>query len=236
MMLTKEIEVKDGQRVFVCGDLHGEYLFFMKCLQELDFKVGTDILVCTGDLVDRGPNSYELLCHFLYNKTSSFHSVRGNHDEFLVQKDYSTALYNGARWILDYEKETLEILGKRISETLPYAITISTPFSRYGVCHAEVPIEFENWDYFLENIGRCKEEVVWSRDVIQLNENLFYKNKLVTGVECVFHGHTIVEKEPFIVNNRWYIDTGASYYGNLTFVELTESGNIVRTFNKHALM
>ena len=226
------VRATNEQRVFVVGDLHGEYEFFFKCLQKLGFNTWKDILVCTGDLVDRGPNSYELLTHFLYNK-NNFYSVRGNHDQFLVEHDYQTALYNGAKWILEHEKETLIALGQRIDEKLPYTITIETDFSRYGVAHAEVPYEFENWDYFCSKIP--KQEVIWSRDFINNTESRFYRDKLVTGVEYVFHGHTIVD-EPFNVSNRWYIDTGASYHGNMTFAELTEDGLVFTTFNKENVL
>lgn len=88
------VKAIDEQKVFIVGDLHGEHEFFFKCLQKLGFNTERDILVCTGDLVDRGPKSYELLTHFLYNK-NNFYSVRGNHDQFLVEHDYQTALFNG---------------------------------------------------------------------------------------------------------------------------------------------
>jgi serine/threonine protein phosphatase 1 len=61
-----KIKTSEKQRVFICGDLHGEYEFFMRCLQDLGFNTEIDVLVCTGDLVDRGPESYKLLCHFQY--------------------------------------------------------------------------------------------------------------------------------------------------------------------------
>lgn len=226
------VKANKDQRVFLVGDLHGEGEFFFNCLQKLEFDFDKDILVCTGDLVDRGPNSYDLLTYFLYTK-DNFYSVIGNHDKFLVDKDTLVQLYNGGGWILEHEKETLDLLGKRISEKFPYTITIETDYSRYGVVHAEVPYEFGDWDHFCENVP--KEEAVWSRDFINNAESKFYKDKVVVGVECVFHGHTIVDK-PFNVANRWYIDTGASYHGNMTFVELAESGLVFTTFNKDEVL
>lgn len=229
-MCAMKIKTSEKQRVFVCGDLHGEYGFFIQCLDKLGFNKELDVLVCTGDLVDRGPESYKLLCHFLYDKTCSFFSVRGNHDQFLVEKDYATALYNGAQWILEHEQETLDILGDRIKLKLPVTITIETPFSRYGVVHAEVEYGFTDWDDFIKKPNL--QVATWSRDFITYCEHKEYqKQYTISGVENVFHGHTIVP-EPFSLGNRVYIDTGASYYGNLTFVELTPNGNIFTTFRK----
>jgi hypothetical protein len=117
---------------------------------------------------------------------------------------------------------------------LNFATSIETPFSRYGVVHAEVEYGFTDWDDFVKkpNIHMA----TWSRDFINSHELTLYKEQAVIyGVENVFHGHTIVQDKPFVVGNRVYIDTGASYYGNLTFVELTPNGNIFTTFRKDEL-
>ncbi len=138
-----ELNIKEDQRVFVCGDIHGMYDFFMKALEELGFRIGKDVLVCTGDLIDRGPDSYKLLCHFLFDKTGSFFSVRGNHEQFIVDDDYLNHVYNGGSWINGFDTETKKYLAEQIEKKMPLIITINTAHSRYGVVHAEVEYGFK---------------------------------------------------------------------------------------------
>ena len=47
--------------IYICGDIHGMYDLLMYKLNEINFNFTTDILYCTGDLVDRGPDSYKVL-------------------------------------------------------------------------------------------------------------------------------------------------------------------------------
>ena len=69
-------EVKD--RLIVIGDIHG-------CLDELQallaraaYDPATDTVVLVGDLVNKGPKSYEVV---RFVRESGFFVVRGNHDD-----------------------------------------------------------------------------------------------------------------------------------------------------------
>lgn len=224
------IKAHKNQRVFVCGDIHGELELLQKALKEVGFKEGTDILVCTGDLIDRGPDSYGVLLLFLANTSGSYFSVRGNHEQFLVDQDKLNHMYNGGSWAYGHSDEALEFLGEQIRKKLPLTITIETDYSRYGVVHAEVEYGFKSWDDLVAhpNEHMC----LWSRDFFHYSEHKSYQEMAeLSDVECVFHGHTIVD-EPTVIGNRWYIDTGGSYYGRLTIVELTSEGNKVRVVEK----
>ena len=97
--IIKELFLGSNQRLFFCGDLHGSIDLLEKALKELGFIPGQDVLICVGDLCDRGPKSEETLIKFLFDKTGSFYSVRGNHDQMMVDNDWDLQLYNGGKWI-----------------------------------------------------------------------------------------------------------------------------------------
>jgi serine/threonine protein phosphatase 1 len=66
-----------GERVIVVGDIHGYFNEFMSLLAKCEYRAG-DIVVATGDLVDRGPRIRETLQWF--RDTPGAYSVEGNHD------------------------------------------------------------------------------------------------------------------------------------------------------------
>ncbi|SVB55044.1 uncharacterized protein METZ01_LOCUS207898, partial [marine metagenome] len=69
--------------IYAIGDIQGCYVEFRALLEKLDFQSSTDQLWLTGDLVNRGPQSLEVL-KYLQNLGSSMVSVLGNHDLHLI--------------------------------------------------------------------------------------------------------------------------------------------------------
>ena len=69
--------------IFAVGDIQGCFSEFRALLEKLDFQPGSDQLWLTGDLVNRGPQSLEVL-RYLHNLGSSIVSVLGNHDLHLI--------------------------------------------------------------------------------------------------------------------------------------------------------
>jgi len=68
---------------FAVGDIQGCYSEFRTLLEKLDFQPNLDQLWLTGDLVNRGPQSLEVL-KYLRDLGSSAVSVLGNHDLHLI--------------------------------------------------------------------------------------------------------------------------------------------------------
>lgn len=221
--IIKELFLSTDQRLFFCGDLHGSIDLLEKSLNELGFISGQDVLICVGDLIDRGPKSEKILRKFLFDKTGSFYSVRGNHDQMMVDNDWGLQLYNGGKWILDIEYDSRVLYGQFIDQKLPFAIEVNYNGRVFGVCHAEVPLEFESWDDYCDTLSRNKQlqkETLWNREVISCPE--FYQKTYLQGIDYIFHGHTPVD-DPLIIGNRVYIDTGAVFKdGYLTVVEVKD--------------
>ena len=67
-----------GRDLFVVGDIHGCLDEFKQLLLQADVTAGTHLVVCCGDLVNKGPLNCETLQYIRHNDILS---VRGNHDE-----------------------------------------------------------------------------------------------------------------------------------------------------------
>lgn len=133
-------------RDFLIGDIHG-------CLNELKAMLAhvnfndNDRLICTGDLVDRGPFNLETLDLFI--SQPNFYTVKGNHDlylqclltnQFSYDIEHSIQAYT-MPWMTRENKEKLESDMKYAFylDKLPIVISVidnkKTPL--YHVVHSE---------------------------------------------------------------------------------------------------
>lgn len=226
---------RDSGRVFVCTDLHGNIHTLHKMLNDVAFDVNTDLLICCGDLIDRGPDSRETLEHFIYDKTGAFISIRGNHDQFLIDsmnKDDPSGnwvYFNGGQWILNEEDWKIKDLAVDTEAKLPYYLTLEFMGRRYGFVHAEVPAEFTSWDQFTATVDAESTPVysrmgMWNREVIRGT-----RADSLPDVDFVFHGHTVLDR-PTMVGNRVYLDTGFVFKKLLTLIEITPTGALRANF------
>ncbi len=67
---------------YIMTDIHGHYDAMRKLLDKVGFSA-SDRLICAGDYIDRGPQSYEML-RWIENPGENVILVRGNHDEEYV--------------------------------------------------------------------------------------------------------------------------------------------------------
>lgn len=83
-MTSRIMQFSNPRRLWFVGDLHGQYDLLMKAMQKADFSPSLgDQLICTGDLVDCGPKSGDILCLL---ELPWFWSVLGNHEQMLLSK------------------------------------------------------------------------------------------------------------------------------------------------------
>jgi len=207
-------------RDFFLGDPHGRLDSVLVALGEAGFEPQTDRVICVGDLVDRGPNSYELL---KLTRQPWFFSVRGNHEAMLlgVKDHYSLVhwLMNGGTWYLELGGEAaLEACD--LAKNLPCAITLDTKDGQIvGICHAEWPgpdwttIETVLTDKFL--MGR----MLWGRQILKENNGDCDKTAILT-----VHGHSPID-EPLKIGTALFIDTGCVFGGPITLMELQDAIN-----------
>lgn len=226
MSKVKTLQVADDVDVYVVGDLHGCYTLLMNTLKEKGFRFEKDLLVCVGDLVDRGQESHK--CVGLVNETW-FETVKGNHEDFCVQGVYDSSISfyhrmenNGGSWFYE-QPEDIQVAIARIFNDLPILLEVHYKGRKYGLVHADVPVQ--DWELLKEMVekedvhpvtGRTIiESCLWSRETIRKG---FPVN--VAQVDQVFLGHTVVQ-EVTQLGNCAYIDTGAVFSDQNSALHLT---------------
>ena len=203
---------KDDGRVFIIGDLHGSYDKFMEMLDDVDFDYGNDLIISTGDLVDRGDKSLD--CFNLLSK-HWFIAVEGNHEQMMIDiLNHSITLNqhigNGGEWFNRLPKDVQQHLAKRAAE-LPITITLNRKGKKYGIVHGDIPRGIDDWDVLTNDIDHYKVDCIWGRyrvkailnhpgEPIKINTN-------ISNIDHVYLGHTILQKVSTI-GNMTFLDTG----------------------------
>lgn len=138
-----ELPLNTRGRDFVVGDVHGHAALLDALTAAVDFDPERDRLIALGDLIDRGPDSLELLSRV--ERLPWLYSLRGNHEAMLkdsLESVVSALLWyrNGGEWGQEIPDRTLHALA-RLVDGLPLAITLPLRDGRrIGLIHAEVPI------------------------------------------------------------------------------------------------
>ena len=138
-----QLPLNSRGRDFVVGDVHGHAALLDRLIDAVKFDPACDRLIALGDLIDRGPDSLELLMRV--EKLPWFYSLRGNHEAMLrdsLSSVMSALLWyrNGGQWGQEIPDETLHALVKLV-DGLPLAMTLPLQDGRrIGLIHAEVPV------------------------------------------------------------------------------------------------
>lgn len=221
--MHRSFEVNEHGRDFVIGDIHGMFDELIETLDSVNFNFDTDRLFVTGDLVDRGPKSLEVLR--LLDKPWFF-SIYGNHEDMMnsainygVNRDW---IMNGGRWFgnLDIleQDEAIAIFNSHFSDrTGPYFFTIQGKRKKYGMSHACVPLIVDDWNTIVNNEMHPDYivDTIWSRT--QVRKGMIRE---IDNIDYIFHGHTPLKKK-LTLGRTMYIDTGACYEdGFFTILEL----------------
>lgn len=183
---------------YVTGDIHGQFHRLQTALDAIGFNPQVDRLFAVGDLVDRGPNSEEVLEWLAW---PYFFSIMGNHERMIIDYYEETnaepdwiMLHNGAEWFLELSKQE-QAPYVRAFKQLPQRIQVGNT----GIIHAEAP---EDW-----LVPDPEYTSLWSRQRIQYKDVKGTKN-----IEKVYLGHTPTRTRTTLGNNI-YIDTASSDLG-----------------------
>jgi predicted MPP superfamily phosphohydrolase len=212
----KLIIPEPGQRVFFSGDVHGDQVALKKKLSQVGFVEREDMLIFTGDLIDRGNYSAALI--EFATSTPYVHSVIGNHESLFLHgihdplcRHIHTSSKVGGQWIEQYSQQELEDLAELIISTMSIAITVETGCHKIGVIHAAAP---NDWQSVLKSEAVDEEEWLWNRK--QFEEAVAGKQHWVNGLDAVIHGHVVNYKT--VSGNHIWIDT-LYHTGSLTIIE-----------------
>jgi serine/threonine protein phosphatase 1 len=211
------------------GDIHGHFDMLEGKLKAVGFNPDVDRLIATGDLINRGPYSYQAK-HYIENEPW-FYSVLGNHEQTLLENcmgQYSDPEFarHGGSWYIGLKRSEKEAIAQAI-QTLPLGIQVETIKGPVGIVHAEVLRD--DWHYFVQVASEIKSQqdylrvastTLWSRDRIHT-----LRNNRVQGIAHVFVGHTPHEQIRTL-GNVSYIDGGAyKPNGGLNVIPITQFGS-----------
>lgn len=206
-----------GRRIFV-GDIHGHYDGLMQLVDAIALT-DEDALHFVGDLIDRGPKSFQVMEYVRQNKHPC---VLGNHEHLLLNAfpDHNPNLGAFQSWLHSGGQPTLT----------------SYPDTEKLLDHVEwlkqLPLFIDLGDIFLVHAGldptkplrhQTQIDLCWIRDAFHRSPDPFFADKLVIT------GHTITFTLPGVKPGEiaqgagWLdIDTGAYHpkSGWLTAVDV----------------
>lgn len=202
---------------YVVGDIHGAFDLLLRALDSAGFNPKVDRLFCTGDLVDRGAYSAEVIS---FLREPWVHAVRGNHEHMLlemyaggVEVPDQQALafnvkHNGMGWWLDVTPEQrAEVLAAFAQ--LPLVIEVATVRGRVGILHAEVPRGMP-WAEFVQKV-EAGDELTWHSALWGRCRDKANDTAGVSGIDRVFVGHTPQWSGARRLGNVFAVDTGAVF-------------------------
>jgi len=225
-----------NKRVFVLGDIHGQLHTFLKLLKKIKYEPKKDLLISTGDLIDRGEHSLELLMYFLNNPNIIV--LAGNHEDLMVKSfssrtdaDYSRYVWerNGGRWNNEVDQKLLKRISQMMVEQFYYAVTITLPKGKtVGITHGDIIGDTWLGEKFDGLPEKELTKLLWSRERAKGNIGAAYNIK---NIDYTVHGHT-PRKNIDKYFNSIFIDTGAYKKdgGSLSVIELNKFS---RTLDLH---
>ncbi len=223
-------------RDFIVGDIQGCYDELMGALAGVKFDKTKDRLFCVGDLIDRGPKSFEC-ANLIYEPWC--HSTLGNHELMMVRSRlkndanmHGIWIEHGGLWYVSEEKYVIQDLAKSFSD-LPLIISIGNGEKRVNIVHAELkrmisishtfsPVtndDIDNWTFNELDVH----DMLWGRTLVDIRtpkrswimqdidaKKPFHSDKL----SPTYVGHSIVPFRPVQVEQQIYLDTGMVNYFN----------------------
>lgn len=219
-----------GERIYAIGDIHGRYDLLKDVLFQIERHEGerpparTTFMVLLGDLVDRGPQSAEVM-RFLFDVQRTSRNMivlQGNHEQMMVRA--LDGAPNSLRpWLRIGGDDTLRSFGleppARGDDEAAFLDRARRAIPREQIeWMRALPLTARSGDYFFCHAGirpgvalkrQNKADLLWIRDE-------FLDDRSDHGA-VVVHGHS-VSAEVEIMNNRIGIDTGAYRTNILTAV------------------
>jgi serine/threonine protein phosphatase 1 len=217
---------------YYCGDLHGCFEILENTLSAMGFDPCKDRLFCTGDLINRGPQSARVL-EFLNQPW--FFSVLGNHEMMVVNAwmnmkssrlkngmDLKYAQEYGGDWLANLSSKEMETIATRLTE-LPLNLLIEGE-RKIAVVHSNIPggkdIAFalrflSNMPlYFSAPQSPALLAMLW-------DNNQPGEPRVVAGIDRLVCGHTGV-KEIIHAGNISWLDLSVYRTGALGVIDSNE--------------
>lgn len=233
MSSIKVFESNPKGRDFVVGDIHGHFKLLASLLEKVDFNTQQDRLFCVGDLIDRGPDSIDVL---KWLSEPWFYGVRGNHEQMLIdclsgRGDINRHTRNGGAWLYALSPSVQNEIYNLL-QTLPVMIEVNLSDGRkIGIVHAEAFLSCatQSWQDAKDAISGMRGE---SAQQQALNTALYARERIeqqnqapIIGLDKLYVGHSTVP-HVHTLGNVVYTDTGCSFSdGTLSVIDI-ETGEV----------
>lgn len=174
---------------YAIGDVQGCYSQLIQLIDKIDFNPSRDVLYFVGDLVNRGPESYNVL-KWIYKHQDNIICVLGNHDIYLLGR-YANVVKP------DPEETIGEILlSKEANKLIDYLRRQPLVFhdSNYILSHAGVypRIDFNTLIYLNNIIGNYLQSSEYALFIDRIfgNKPHYWSNEL-----------ELIHKMKFVINS-----------------------------------
>ncbi len=225
-----------AQRVYAVGDVHGRLDLFERLIEliRVDSAARPAVstrLILLGDVIDRGPQSAELVRRLIrYTRaTDKIVVLKGNHEAMMVE-----ALLGDRRalpaWLAHGGDATLLSWGTPPAVLQGRSLTAIRRLARQVVSEDELawldnlPLAYRWGGYLFVHAGirpgvaledQAPEDLLWIGDE--------FLNSTAQHPAVIVHGHSIRHGSAEVLPNRIGIDTGAYSSGRLTCLGLEGS-------------
>ncbi len=218
--------------IYAVGDIHGSLRLYdeieRQIVEDGAFVPGPKMILCLGDVVDRGPETAGLLERLIGPAPSDFQRVvlRGNHEDMMLQ--FIKTPERHMNWIDFGGEETLASYGirpdgargfKSESKTLKRKLEGGIPESHVSFLE-KLPVALAVGQYLFAHAGYALGKVEDSQSLEQLLWGPPEAADTYQGDEILVHGHTIVD-DVTIMPNRINLDIGAYKTGRLAAMRFT---------------
>lgn len=209
----------ESHRKIVIGDVHGHYKGLMTLMDAIS-PTSDDSIYFLGDLIDRGPQSAEVVSFVMENE---YHCLLGNHEQMLVNiltQERNPApvvqawLYSGGQaTVASYQQGIVPFEHVEWFSSLPTYIDLGDVLLVHAGVDPSMPLE-----------DQTDEQLCWIRDEFHSIQKPYFSDKLI------IIGHTITFTMPGVAPGQlaqgrgWLdIDTGAYHprSGWLTGLDIT---------------
>lgn len=214
--------IRPDDAFFAIGDIHGTQTRLLAALSSIAEQAEHPTIVCVGDYVDRGEQSADVLRTLKEHSDRlgpSFVCLMGNHEQMML-KFIEDPEANGERWLRYGGLQTIASFGVGLGSNRNFSIVRDQLVSVMGEelidwlrglpkdwVSGNIAVVHAGADPLVPIANQRSGHLLWGHpefETVPRNDGVW-----------VLHGHTIVP-EPYAVNGRIAVDTGAYATGRLT--------------------
>ena len=121
---------------YAVGDIQGCFEEFKEGLELIKFKSSKDFLWITGDLINRGPDSFKVL-EYVFKIKNSVHIVLGNHDLHYLNCFFNNKSLSDEDTFQSqmFHKKSLKMAKFLLQQPFVFSKKILTKKKGYSSCH-----------------------------------------------------------------------------------------------------